>query len=216
MHYSLADRALLSGIELAVGRGESLAVAGESGSGKSTLLSCILGLIKPGKGEIRVNGSNIAALSGRRLERHRARNVGMVFQFGELLPELTPVENVSLSALLAGTAPHTAYEKAERLLGQLGVPYGTTPTSRLSGGERQRTAVARALMNEPAVLLADEPTGALDSRTRDEVADLLYGVPGQWGCALVVVTHDEDVAQRADARRTLRGGTLDPLAEVGS
>ncbi|SCK28991.1 ABC-type antimicrobial peptide transport system, ATPase component [Streptomyces sp. SceaMP-e96] len=144
----------------------------------------------------------------RALERHRSRHMGVVFQFGELLPELTPVENVALAALLGGTPSNQAYERAETLLRDLGVPYDGAPTGQLSGGERQRTAVARALINQPAILLADEPTGALDRATRDSVTKLLFDVPKRWGCALVVVTHDIEVADRADRCLELTGAAL--------
>ncbi|MFJ6750003.1 MULTISPECIES: ABC transporter ATP-binding protein [unclassified Streptomyces] len=198
LDYQIADRVLLKDVDLQVGAGSSAAVVGPSGSGKSTLLSCVLGLIRPPRGQVEVAGRDVVRMRQRALERHRSRHMGVVFQFGELLPELTPVENVALAALLGKAAPHTAYERAEQLLSDLGVPHAGVATSRLSGGERQRTAVARALINEPAVLVADEPTGALDSATRDSVAELLFEVPKRWGCALVVVTHDPSVAERAD------------------
>ncbi|MFD9629928.1 ABC transporter ATP-binding protein [Streptomyces violascens] len=206
----MADRVLLNGVDLQVRAGESAAVTGPSGSGKSTFLGCVLGLIRPSQGVVQVAGQDVVRMRQRALERHRSQHIGVVFQFGELLPELTPVENVALAALLTGTPSQQAYEQAERLLEELGVPYSGVPTGQLSGGERQRTAVARALVNEPAVLLADEPTGALDTATRDSVAELLFEVPRRWGCALVVVTHDPDVAGRADACVELKGAVFVP------
>ncbi|MGA5560312.1 ABC transporter ATP-binding protein [Streptomyces platensis] len=208
LRYEIADRVLLDGVDLRVSAGESAAVVGPSGSGKSTLLGCVLGLIRPSAGAVQVAGSDIVKMRQRTLERHRSRHMGVVFQFGELLPELTPVENVALAALLGGTGSHQAYQRAEELLNELAVPYQGVPTSRLSGGERQRTAVARALINEPAVLLADEPTGALDAATRDSVADVLFTVPERRGCALVVVTHDAEVADQADHCWELKDATL--------
>ncbi|WP_411126938.1 ABC transporter ATP-binding protein [Streptomyces sp. x-19] len=198
LHYAIADRVLLAGLNLQVAAGESAAIVGPSGSGKSTLLGCILGLIRPSQGRVEVVGQDVVRMRQRSLERHRSRHMGVVFQFGELLPELTPVENVALAALLGGVPTGEAYERAESLLRDLGVPRNGVPTGQLSGGERQRAAVARALINKPAVLLADEPTGALDRATRDAVAELLFDVPRRWGCALVVVTHDVEVAERAD------------------
>ncbi|MGW4564731.1 ABC transporter ATP-binding protein [Streptomyces sp. NPDC004561] len=212
LRYEVADRVLLDGADLEVSPGESVAVLGPSGSGKSTLLGCALGLIQPSSGSVHVAGADVTRMRRRALERHRSNHIGVVFQFGELLPELTPVENVALAALLAGTGTRQAYDKAEELLVELGVPVTGVPTGRLSGGERQRAAVARALMNEPALLLADEPTGALDSVTRDTVADLLFSVPRRWDCALVVVTHDVEVARRADRHLELRQATLMPYA----
>ncbi|GAO07432.1 ABC transporter ATP-binding protein [Streptomyces lydicamycinicus] len=208
LRYEVADRVLLDGVDLRVSAGESAAVVGSSGSGKSTLLGCILGLIRPSAGSVQVAGSDIVKMRQRTLERHRSRHMGVVFQFGELLPELTPVENVALAALLSGKGAHQAYQRAEELLSELAVPYQGVPTSQLSGGERQRTAVARALINEPTVLLADEPTGALDAATRDSVANVLFAVPKRRGCALVVVTHDAEVADQADHCWELKDAAL--------
>ncbi|MER7989963.1 ABC transporter ATP-binding protein [Streptomyces noursei] len=208
LRYAIADRVLLDGLDLQVEAGESAAVVGPSGSGKSTLLGCILGLIRPSQGRVEVAGQDVVRMRQRALERHRSRHMGVVFQFGELLPELTPVENVALAALLGGTPTAEAYESAEGILRDLGVPYDGVPTGQLSGGERQRTAVARALINQPKILLADEPTGALDRATRDAVSELLFDVPRRWGCALVVVTHDVEVAERADRCLELAGATL--------
>ncbi|MEU2870781.1 ABC transporter ATP-binding protein [Streptomyces olivoreticuli] len=208
LRYEVGDRLLLDSVNLRVAVGESVAVVGASGSGKSTLLGCVLGLVRPSAGVITVAGSDIGRMRQRELERHRSRHMGVVFQFGELLPELTPVENVALAALLSGVETNQSYRRAEVLLSELGVPHADAPTVQLSGGERQRTAVARALINEPALLLADEPTGALDSATRDSVTDLLFDVPRRWGCALVVVTHDDAVARRADRCMELVGAKL--------
>ncbi|MCX4675943.1 ABC transporter ATP-binding protein [Streptomyces sp. NBC_01433] len=201
-------RVLLDRADLVVEAGRSVAVTGPSGSGKSTLLMCLLGLTRPQSGEVRVAGTDITRLGGRRLARHRRETTGMVFQFGELLPELSPVENVALAALLAGTGRGRALGRASRLLTELGVPTTGTATADLSGGERQRTAVARALVNQPALLLADEPTGSLDPANRDRVAELLHSLPARWGCGLLVVTHDPAVAALADRRYALVEGGL--------
>ncbi|WP_354641655.1 ABC transporter ATP-binding protein [Kitasatospora camelliae] len=206
--YRIGDRTLLDGLDLTVESGTSVAVTGPSGSGKSTLLMCALGLITPDSGRVSVAGTDVTALSPRRRAHHRRDHIGVVFQFGELLPELSPVENVVLAGLLAGQSRNTAVAQARELLDELGVPADRTSTGRLSGGERQRVAVARALINRPALLLADEPTGALDQATRDHVCDLLFALPRTHGCALVVVTHDGTVADRADRRLELRGGVL--------
>ncbi|MFE7751536.1 ABC transporter ATP-binding protein [Streptomyces sp. NPDC057428] len=208
LHYSVAGRALLDGVDLALPAGRSVAVTGPSGTGKSTLLNCVLGLIRYDQGEVRIAGRDLSVLKPRALARHRRDTIGMVFQFGELLPELTPVENVAMAALLAGVRRAEAFGRARQLLIDLGVPVEGTPTAELSGGERQRAAVARALVNRPALLLADEPTGSLDAHNREAVAELLFPLPQRWGCALLVVTHDESVAARADSRFTLHEGRL--------
>lgn len=206
--YEVGGRTLLDHVELSVAPGESVAVTGPSGSGKSTLLMCVLGLIKPQKGTITVGGREITGLGSARLAQVRRDSLGMVFQFGELLPELSPVENVALPVLLGGGGHRDACLRAESLLGELGVPVGSTPTGMLSGGERQRTAVARALITEPAVLLADEPTGALDPEAKEGVARLLFTAARDRGCALLLVTHDPSVAGQADRRHELQGGIL--------
>nr|WP_206209725.1 ABC transporter ATP-binding protein [Streptomyces sp. SID10362] len=205
--YGVSGRRLLDGADLAVPAGSSVSVMGPSGSGKSTLLMCVMGLIRPQSGLVEVVGQDVTRLSARALAAHRRRHVGMVFQFGELLPELTPVENVMIASLLAGDAVNEARSRAESLLTRLGVPEATA-TQDLSGGERQRVAVARALVNMPELLLADEPTGALDGEQREAVADLLFSTPREHGCALVVVTHDPMVAGRADVRLHLHEGRL--------
>ncbi|MFI9358660.1 ABC transporter ATP-binding protein [Streptomyces lydicus] len=208
LRYSIRDRQLLNGITLDLSPGESAVITGPSGSGKSTLLSLILGLIPTNKGEVWVAGRDMAKLHGKRLAQHRAQHLSMVFQFGELLPELAPVENVALSGLLAGQPRRAAYEQAADLLREVGVTGTTATTGELSGGERQRVALARALVNQPSLILADEPTGSLDSAARSSVADLLFSLPQRWGCGLLVVTHDPDVAARAQRHFNLREGLL--------
>ncbi|MGW1974238.1 ABC transporter ATP-binding protein [Streptomyces sp. NPDC001889] len=208
LRYEVGGRTLLDGVDLSVSPGESVAVTGPSGSGKSTLLMCVLGLVRPQEGSITAGGREITGLGSTQLAQARRETLGMVFQFGELLPELTPVENVALPVLLGGGRHQDAYRRAEELLEELGVPVGSTPTGMLSGGERQRTAVARALITEPEVLLADEPTGALDPEAREGVAHLLFTTARDRGCALLLVTHDPAVAERADRRHQLHGGIL--------
>lgn len=208
LHYRLGERVLLDGVELDVGPGESVAVTGPSGSGKSTLLMCVLGLVAPDRGSVRIGERELTGLPAGQLAQVRRELMGMVFQFGELLPELTPVENVALPMLLSGGDHRAAYRRATELLADLGVPHEGTATGMLSGGERQRAAVARALITEPAVLLADEPTGALDPEAREAVADLLFAVSREQGCALLLVTHDLSVAARAGRMLRLEAGTL--------
>lgn len=213
LDYEVGGRKLLTGLELTVRSGESVAVMGPSGSGKSSLLSLVLGLVRADAGSVLVAGRDITGLKGGQLARWRQRHMGMVFQFGELLPELTPVENVALPALLAGSDRTSAFERARSLLTGLGVPVDGVFTADLSGGERQRAAVARALMGEPTLLLADEPTGALDEEAREHVAEGLFRVPGDSGCGLLVVTHDAAVAARADRVLRLVKGRLVEASE---
>lgn len=211
--YSIGDRVLFDGLDLALDEGESVSILGPSGSGKSTLLSMVLGLLRADSGTVAVDGEDIGGLRPGARARLRARAIGMVFQFGELLPELSPRDNVALAAMLAGTDTAGVHDRAADLLRRLGVPESPTVET-LSGGERQRVAVARALVNEPRLLLADEPTGALDEANRDKVAALLFGLPAERGCALLVATHDRSVAFRADRVYTITGGAL--RLETGS
>lgn len=203
-------RLLFEDVAFAVNGGASVAVTGRSGSGKSTLLACLLGMFRPAAGRVCVVGTEVTRLSRSELARFRARTVGMVFQHAELLPELTALENVMLPALLAGESVDAVSARAGTLLDQLGVADGETKAIDLSGGERQRVAVARALVNRPALLLADEPTGSLDAELRDTAAGALFALPSTTGCALVVVTHDPAVARRADVRLRFSEGRLVP------
>jgi lipoprotein-releasing system ATP-binding protein len=210
----IGDRHLFDQVSLTIRSGESVAILGPSGSGKSTLLSLVLGLIKPQSGLIEVDGNDITSMGARDLARARAESIGMVFQFAELLPELSPNENVALAALLAGKSEPGLDSRVSQLLDDFGVPQAST-VSTLSGGERQRTAVARALINRPRLLLADEPTGALDEENRDLVADTVFALPKQFDCGLLVVTHDRSVADRADRTCTVRGRNLLPWNASG-
>jgi lipoprotein-releasing system ATP-binding protein len=210
---SFGVREVLRGVGLSVGRGGSVAVMGRSGCGKSSLLSCILGLVRPFSGEVLVDGEVVRCGVSGRAAKSRREKIGMVFQSGELFDDLSPVENVLVVGLLAGQRPVVARERAVGLLEDLGVPLGAGSLGELSGGERQRVAVARALMNRPALLLADEPTGALDPQTRDQMLGILFGAPQRYGCGLVVVTHDPVVAGRADRAFWLADGVLGPVPE---
>ncbi|HEV3359263.1 MAG TPA: ABC transporter ATP-binding protein [Pseudonocardiaceae bacterium] len=197
-----AARPALAGLSLSVAAGESVAVLGRSGSGKSTLLNLIAGLDKPTEGRVAVDGTRIDTLTETGLAKYRRRTVGMVFQFFNLLDDLTVLDNVLLPAQLAGLAPAPARTRAGELLAQLGIGRLTAAfPGRLSGGERQRVAVARALMNRPALLLADEPTGALDSASAADVRNLLTEL-NRAGQTIVLVTHDTAFAA-ACATRTI-------------
>jgi ABC-type lipoprotein export system ATPase subunit len=198
--YSLGRRSLevLRGVDLTVTRGEFLALRGASGAGKSTLLHLLGGLDTPNAGQITFNGQNIGELSSRNLAAFRNRRVGFIFQSYHLLPELDALENVCLPARMARIALEDCVPRARRILERVGLkermdhkPY------ELSGGEQQRVAIARALINEPELILADEPTGNLDSHTGDGIVDLLCEIQRERQTTLVIATHDLRLAQRA-------------------
>lgn len=207
---SYGHRIVLDGATVGVDAGTAVAIMGPSGSGKSTLLSVILGLLRPDSGTVAVDGQRVAAGMGATVARLRRETIGVVFQSGQLLPELSPLENVMLPALVAGVAPVGARERAAARLEELGLRDHGRPIGEYSGGEQQRIAIARALVNTPRLVVADEPTGSLDPGNRDMVIDALFSVPEEYGCALLVVTHDPVVARRADQVEALRGGALEP------
>lgn len=203
---------ILANVDLQVECGESVSIMGRSGSGKSSLLACILGLTKINAGIIKISGKTIRPSNNARFR----KNIGMVYQTGELLPELTATENVMVAGLLGGMTPRLAATRAHELLAHLGISNDVPSVVELSGGERQRVAVARALINRPALILADEPTGALDDVTRDQVVETLFALPGRFGCALIVVTHDPVVAARASRRLRIDAGRVHTLSDAGS
>ncbi|MFI0445841.1 ABC transporter ATP-binding protein [Actinomadura sp. 6N118] len=194
------ETAALAGVSLDIQAGEAVAVMGPSGSGKSTLLNMVAGLDRPTLGTVVVRGEDITAMGEAALARYRRRRIGMVFQFFNLIDDLPVLENVMLAAQLLGTPRKQAQARAMELLDELGIAdrRNAYPVV-LSGGERQRVGVARALMNRPALLLADEPTGALDSRAGEQVMDLLLDL-NQIGQTLLIVTHDERLATRVADR----------------
>jgi putative ABC transport system ATP-binding protein len=198
---------ILHPISLAIGRGRAVAVTGASGSGKSTLLGLVAGLDAPSTGRIVLDGVDITALSEEALARLRGEKIGIVFQFFHLLPSLTALENVLVPMEIAGLAD--AGRRADALIREVGLADRARHyPSQLSGGEQQRVAIARALANDPPILLADEPTGNLDSVTGHQVIDLLVDVNRRRGCTLVLVTHDPELAARADEVIVLRDGRL--------
>jgi lipoprotein-releasing system ATP-binding protein len=200
---------ILRGVTLNLRRGETAAVAGQSGSGKSTLLNILGGLDRSNSGTVTVGTTELGSLSEGALTSYRRRQVGFIFQFHYLLKDFTALENVMLPAYIAGVKKREALDRAAALLADLGLDDRRNHyPSQLSGGERQRVAVARSMVNDPDLVLADEPTGNLDPDNSAMVADLLYGSAQKWGKTLVVVTHDEKVARRAQARYTLEAGRL--------
>jgi putative ABC transport system ATP-binding protein len=190
----------LADVSMGVTAGEVAAVMGPSGSGKSTLLNLIAGLDRPSAGTVTVAGRRIDTLGESALARFRARHIGIIFQFFNLLDDLTVEDNVLLPAQLAGASRRQARVRADELLARMGIgEHRNAYPARMSGGQRQRVAIARALINRPAVLLADEPTGALDTATGQEIGRLLREL-NQGGQTLVLVTHDPDLADRYAAR----------------
>ena len=206
--YKVEERTVqaLAGVDLIVPRGQFLAIVGRSGCGKSTLLNLLGGLDKPSGGEVIVNDKNVATLNDKQLTNYRRSSVGIIFQFFNLLPLLTVLENAALPALLAGENKKNAFERAEELLNAVGLEARLhQQTSLLSGGEMQRVAVARALINDPPLLLADEPTGNLDSKSAEAVLQSLRALTGN-GKTVVMVTHSREAAAIADLTREMSDG----------
>jgi putative ABC transport system ATP-binding protein len=189
--------------------GEILAVMGPSGSGKSTLLHCLAGIFTPDSGTVTFDARRLDTLPDRQRTRLRRTDFGFVFQFGQLVPELTAVDNIALPLLLAGVRRSTAYERARSWFPRLGLAgFEGRRTGELSGGQAQRVAVGRALVTGPKVLFADEPTGALDSLTGEKVMDLMVDTVRTEGTAVILVTHDARVASHADRQITVRDGQV--------
>ncbi|MFC6016603.1 ABC transporter ATP-binding protein [Plantactinospora solaniradicis] len=213
------DTRALAGVSMRIHAGEAVAVMGPSGCGKSTLLNMIAGLDRPTGGTVAVHDEDLGRLGETGLALFRRRRIGMIFQFFNLLDDLPALDNVALAAQLTGVPSRRARTRALELLDELGVAHRKDSyPGELSGGERQRVAVARALMNRPALLLADEPTGALDSRSGEQVMDLLVGL-NRTGQTLLIVTHDPRLATRCASRlvemadgRVVRERTPEPVA----
>jgi lipoprotein-releasing system ATP-binding protein len=205
---------VLAGLELEVARGETLAILGQSGIGKSTLLHVLGTLDHPSEGRVWFEGSDVFARSGDALARFRNASLGFVFQFHHLLPEFSALENVMMPGLLRGLGFGAIRERAVAILGEVELSHRLNhPVGKLSGGERQRVAVARALVLDPPLVLADEPTGNLDPGSAERVGDLLLRLNVQRGTALVVVTHNAELARRMGRALVLEQGRLRPAGE---
>lgn len=200
---------VIKGVSLSISDGEMLTIVGPSGAGKTTLLQIIGSLERPDSGSVKFDGEDITRMKDSKLARFRNRNMGFVFQFHRLLPEFTLEENVALPALIAGTRRSDAFNRAGRLLDELGLGERLDHRpSQLSGGERQRAAVARALVNDPKVILADEPTGSLDSHNRAELYKLFFDLRAATGKTFIIVTHDDTLALNSDRVIRMQDGLI--------
>ena len=207
---SFGDLEVLKGIDLSVNKREVISIVGPSGAGKTTLLQVLGTLYRPDAGSILFNGTDLSALGKKALARFRNEHIGFIFQFHQLLPEFTALENVFIPALIARKSEKKARERAAELLNFLGLSERSHhKPSELSGGEQQRVAVARALMNEPDVILADEPSGSLDSRNKAELHKLFFDLRDQLGQTFIIVTHDVELAATTDRTIHLKDGKID-------
>lgn len=209
---SFGSLQVLKGIDLHIDKGEVVSIVGPSGAGKTTLLQIIGTLDKPDTGSVCIDGIDTTRLSSKRLSDFRNTRLGFVFQFHQLLPEFTAIENIMIPAYIAGKSRKEARTRADELLSFMGLSdRASHKPNELSGGEKQRIAVARALMNNPAVILADEPSGSLDTHNKEGLHQLFFDLRAQFGQTFVIVTHDESLAAVTDRTIHLRDGiVLDP------
>lgn len=209
---SFGEVQVLKGVSLSVKQGEIVSIVGSSGAGKTTLLQLLGTLDRPSNPkecELLINNKKVVGLSDKALARVRNEDIGFIFQFHQLLPEFTALENACIPAFIKGTDKKQAEEKAKELLDYLGLSHRLThKPSALSGGEQQRVAVARALINSPSVILADEPSGNLDSASAERLHKLFFDLRDKWGHTLVLVTHNTELADMADRKLTLVDGTF--------
>ena len=186
-----------------------MAIIGPSGAGKTTLLQIAGTLDRPDTGEVLFNGQNLLKLKDKKLSKFRNQNLGFIFQFHQLLPEFSALENVALPALIAGKSRRNAFAESEKWLTELGLSHRLNhKPAELSGGEKQRAAIARALINTPSIVLADEPTGSLDSRNRDEIKNIISDLREKYNQSFMIVTHDPEMAEIADRKVLIEDGLI--------
>jgi lipoprotein-releasing system ATP-binding protein len=209
LHRGYSSLEVLKGVSLLVPKGKMVAIVGKSGSGKSTLLHILGTLDAPDNGNLLICGHQTDRMNPRKLAAFRSKYLGFVFQFHHLLPEFNAMENIAMPALITGTSKKQAFKRAEELLGYLHLSERAThKPNQLSGGEQQRVAIGRALMNQPEVLLADEPSGNLDTETSIQVHQLLRSITTEMGKSLIIVTHNTDLAAMSDTIYEMKDGQL--------
>jgi len=209
IHKSFGTLEVLKGIDISIKEGEVISIVGPSGAGKTTLLQILGSLDRPNSGSVSINGVEISKLSEYQLAKFRNENIGFVFQFHQLLPEFTAVENVIIPALIKGDSKSKAEKRAKELLDFLNLSSRLEhKPSELSGGEKQRVAIARALMNSPAVVFADEPSGNLDSKSQEELQQLFFSLRNEFNQTFVIVTHDLHLAKMCDRMVSMKDGVI--------
>ena len=212
---SFGDLEVLKGVNLSVEKGEIVAIVGKSGAGKTTLLQIIGTLDTPDSGSVIIDGTDVSQLTERQLAEFRNRHIGFIFQFHQLLPEFSALENVMMPALIARMAEADARDCATQLLTDLGLKDRLAHRpNQLSGGEKQRVAAARAMMMQPSVILADEPSGSLDEQNKQELNKLLLEMRDRYGQTIIIVTHDSDMARISDRVIEMRDGTVTTKVEI--